>query len=257
MERIGFIGTGNIATAVVEGLLNAPGPALDIVLSPRNAQKAAALASRFATVQVAPDNQAVLDGCGTVFIALRPPVVGEALRPLRFRDNHEIVSLVPMPAAGLRPLVSPARALLRALPLPTCAERLQAVPYWPADADTALVRRLGEPLPIATEEELNVLWAATSAVAAYYTLLDTLSKWSVVHGVPEPIAAEFTASTFHAVSKLALRGSPDRFAALATEVATPGGLNEQVVYSLRACGTYTQLSAVLDAVLARIAPQQA
>jgi len=46
-DAIGFIGTGHIAAAVVEGLVTAPGPAPRICVSPRNAQKAAELAKRF------------------------------------------------------------------------------------------------------------------------------------------------------------------------------------------------------------------
>ncbi len=258
MDRIGFIGTGNIATAVVDGLLRPPEPALDITVSPRNAEKAAALAARFPTVHVARDNQAVLDESRTVFVALRPPIVADTLRQLRFRGDHQVVSLVPMPAAALQSLVSPAHMVVRALPLPTCAERLQAVPYWPADADDAdLLRRLGTPLPMATEAQLNALWAATASIASFYVLLETISQWSVDNGVPASTAAEFTASTFHAVSKLALSGGPDRFAALAADVATPGGLNEHVVSVLRASGAYAQLGRALDTVLARIAPKDA
>jgi len=47
-ETIGFLGTGRIASAVVEGLMRAAGPAaVPVVVSPRNAERAAALADRF------------------------------------------------------------------------------------------------------------------------------------------------------------------------------------------------------------------
>jgi pyrroline-5-carboxylate reductase len=38
--QLGFIGTGNITTALVEGLCTARVPGLHILLSPRNAAKA-------------------------------------------------------------------------------------------------------------------------------------------------------------------------------------------------------------------------
>ncbi|RLB67433.1 MAG: pyrroline-5-carboxylate reductase, partial [Deltaproteobacteria bacterium] len=36
-EQLGFIGTGNITTAMVEGLCTADSPPVTIVVSPRNA----------------------------------------------------------------------------------------------------------------------------------------------------------------------------------------------------------------------------
>ena len=254
-DAIGFIGIGNIASAVVEGLVTAPRPAPRILLSPRNRARSAALAQRFAAVAVAESNQAVLDGSRTVFLCVRPQAVGEALRPLQFHPRHTIVSLIPHPLSSLAPLVTPARRALRALLLPTCTQRLQAVPYWPETPDIQpLLERLGTPLPLREERELNVLWASTAIIAAFYTLLETVSEWSAGHGVEPGTATDYTASMAHALARVALSGGTDRFSRLATEAATPGGLNEQVVGGLRAGGAYVHVREALDAVLARISP---
>ena len=53
---LGFVGTGHITVAMVEGLCAAPLPVERIVVSPRNAANAARLARRFANVTVARDN---------------------------------------------------------------------------------------------------------------------------------------------------------------------------------------------------------
>jgi pyrroline-5-carboxylate reductase len=255
-DAIGFIGIGNIASAVIEGLVTAPGPAPRILLSPRNTARSAALAARFETVGVAGDNQSVLDGSRTLFLSVRPQAVVEALHPLRFDPEHTIVSLIPLPLSTLAPLVGPARRVLRALLLPTCIQRLQAVPYWPETSEVhSLLERLGTPLPLREERELNVLWASTAIIAAFYALLGTVSDWSAGHGVAPATASDYTASMAHALARVALSGGTERFARLAAEAATPGGLNEQVVGMLRAGGAYADLRDALDAVLARISPQ--
>jgi pyrroline-5-carboxylate reductase len=254
-DAIGFIGIGNIASAVVEGLVTAPGPEPRILLSPRNAARSAILAARFEMVGVAEDNQAVLDGSRTLFLSVRPQVAAEVLHPLRFDVGHTIVSLIPLPLSTLAPLVSPARRVLRALLLPTCTQRLQAVPYWPETPEVqTLLERLGTPLPLREERELNVLWASTAIIAAFYALLDTVSEWSAGHGVAPATAADYTASMAHTLARVALSGRTDRFARLAAEAATPGGLNEQVVGMLRAGGACADIREALDAVLARISP---
>ncbi len=57
----GFIGTGTITTALVTGLCTSPRPPEELWVSPRNAEKAARLASAFDSVRVAAGNQEVLD----------------------------------------------------------------------------------------------------------------------------------------------------------------------------------------------------
>jgi pyrroline-5-carboxylate reductase len=255
-DAIGFIGTGNIASAVIEGLVTAPGQAPRILVSPRNVAKSAALAERYETVSVAEYNQAVLDGSRTLFLSVRPQVAAEVLRPLQFDARQTVVSLIPLPLSTLAPLVSPAWRVVRALLLPTCTHRLQAVPYWPESSDVQiLLERLGPPLPLREERELNVLWASTAIIAAFYALLNSVSEWSAGRGAAPVTAADYTASMAHALARAALAGGPDRFARLAAEAATPGGLNEQVVGMLRAGGAYTHVREALDAALARISFQ--
>ncbi len=58
----------------------------------------------------------------------------------------------------------------------------------------------------------------------------------------------------HALARATLSGGADRFSRLATDAATPGGLNEQVARVLRAGGAYVHAREALDAVLARRAP---
>lgn len=251
--NLGFIGTGNIAAAVVEGLVTAAGPAPRISVSPRNAAKSAELSRRFATVTVAADNQAVIDDSRMVFLSVRPQAAAEVLKPLKFDPGLTIISLIPLPLEATVPLVAPATRIFRVLPLPPCARHMGAVPYWPHDEDVhGLLARLGQPMPLPAEHELSVLWAATAMIAPFYSLLETVSRWSAEQGVPPAAAADYTAAMFHALATVAQTGSPARFAHLATEAATPGGLNEQAVGMLRKGGAFRHVRKALDAILARI-----
>ena len=251
-DRIGFIGTGNIASALVEGFCSAP-DAQAIVLSPRNRAKSAALAARFRSVTVAADNQAVVDAADTVFISVRPPVVEAVLSPLRFRAEQQIVSLAATCSlAALEPLLAPANKIVRAVPLPPAARCLGAIPYWPAQPFAGpLLARLGKPLAVETEPQLHVLWAVTGLIAPFYALFESVAGWAAEKGVAPATAADYSGAMFHALTALCLEGDPDRFARLAEEAATPGGLNEQAVGLLRRGGAYDGFRNALDAVLKR------
>src|SRR5690349_13221878 len=116
---LGIIGTGTMASAVVEGLRSA-GDSSSILLSPRNAITASALAERFPGVAVSSSNQEVLDHSDTVLLAVRPQVAENVLSVLRFRPDQQILSIIAIfDLERLRALVSPARRIVRAVPLPS------------------------------------------------------------------------------------------------------------------------------------------
>ena len=69
-------------------------------------------------------------------------------------------------------------------------------------------------------------------------------------GVPEAEARGYVSATYGALAG-GLRGDAD-LDALASEVATPGGLNEQFERDLRDAGVYDGVERALAAVLARM-----
>ncbi len=251
---LGFIGTGNIASAVVTGLCAAPAPPGKVLVSPRGAEKALALAAAFPAVEVAPDNQAVVDGSATVVLALRPQDAKQALAPLRFRAEQRVISLLALtPIETARELVAPAGAIIRALPLPSCAERLGPIVVYPGEPwAMAFFAPIGTPLAAAEERELNVLWALTALIAPYFALIAAGAGWAANAGVAAPTAGTYLATMFHALSTLAVRAPDGDFEALTAEAMTPGGLNEQALKEIRAAGGFEAFLAALDAILARL-----
>lgn len=251
---LGFIGTGNIAAAVVSGLCASDRPPARVLLSPRNADKAAALAAAFAQVAVADDNQAVIDGSDTVVLAVRPQVAREVLAPLAFRAEQEVVSLLALtPLETAREMVAPARRVVRALPLPSCARRLGPVVVYPAEpAAMDLFARVGAVLAAGDEREFNVLWSLTALIAPYFALIAEGAGWAANAGVAPATAGTYLTAMFHALSVLAAEVRDGDFDPLIREAATPGGLNEQALGAIRAAGGYAAFLAALDSILARL-----
>jgi len=248
---IGVIGVGSIASALVEGLCS--GAACRILLSPRNEAKGRSLEARFPQARRAGSNQEVLDQCGTVFLTLRPGVAAEELRTLRFREDHCVLSCIPLiPLDDLAALAAPARRVAKVLPLPYVARRQGLVPFFPAGEEVAArLRPLGEPMPARDERSLHLLWAATGLIAPFYAMMETVRAWCAAGGADPEAARRYTASMFGCLANLAEpQGSPG-FAELAREAATPGGLNEMALRMLREGSTFPELGAALDAVLAR------
>jgi len=72
--KIGFIGTGKIAKAVVESICTSRLKDYLIYVSPRNESISRDLAGKYAVVNRENSNQDVIDKSEVIFIALRPPI---------------------------------------------------------------------------------------------------------------------------------------------------------------------------------------
>ena len=249
--RLGFIGTGSIASAVVEGFCTSGRPCR-ILLSPRNEQKGAALAGRFDQVQRAATNQEVLDRSEVVVLALRPGVAAETLKRLRFREDHTVLSFIALqPLQALAMAVRPARRAYKVLPLPYVAMHLGLVPFYPADEGVAAcLGLLGEPMPLGDERELHLLWAVTGLISAFYAQMEAIQAWCTAGGADPETCRRYTASMYASLAGMAAHQSGS-FAELAREAATPGGLNEMALSMIREGATFPDLKRALDAILAR------
>ena len=254
----GFVGTGAITRAMVEGL-SAAEPAPAIVVSPRGAEVSAELAARFANVRVAADNQAVVDDAALVVLATRPGDLRTVLTDLRFGADQVVVSVVAgVPVAELRTAVAPATEVARTIPLPSVAVRQGLVPVFPPQpAALAMFRELGDVVALDDETAFDSFSAASAFAATQLDLLATVEGWLVGRGVPAPDASAYVRELIRGLSD-ALGEEPDReLALLAGDHATPGGLNQQVREHVRGEGVHQIVLTALDDVARRIASPRA
>ena len=89
---IGFIGTGTIAGAMVEGLSGLLQPPA-ILVSPRSEAVSRRLAARYGNVRRV-DSNAAAAAAGIVVLGMRPAQLGEAIEGLSFGADQIVLSLV-------------------------------------------------------------------------------------------------------------------------------------------------------------------
>ena len=95
MHSLGILGVGELTEKVVMGLRRS-GFDGAILLSPRNAQRAEALAHTQGC-QVLPSNQAVVDQAELVMLGVRPAALAQIASEVRLRRGQRLLSL----AAGV------------------------------------------------------------------------------------------------------------------------------------------------------------
>jgi pyrroline-5-carboxylate reductase len=255
--QLGFIGTGEITASIVTGLRSF-GSASDIIqLSPRNPTIAAKLANRFKGICVASCNQEVLEHSDIIVIAVRPPAARSVLSELRFRPNHQVISLVSaLSLRSLSELVAPATKTTRAVPLPSSAKGLSPTAIFPPDRVAYDVfTALGTVFEVEREKEFDAMCATTASIASYLAFTERIASWLAEQGIRESKAREYIARLFLGVTTTAVGTAEGSFQSLVTNHATVGGINEQFLKHLVQHGLLTSVSEALDAILQRISAE--
>lgn len=255
--QLGFIGTGEITASIVTGLRSF-GTTPDIIyLSPRNSAVANKLADSFKGIRIASWNQEVLDRSDTIVIAVRPPVARSVLSELRFRPDHQVISVVAaLSLRSLSELVAPATRITRAVPLPSGAKGLSPTAiYPPGRVAYELFTAVGTVFEVESEKEFDAMSAATATLATYLAFVERIASWLMQQGVREAKAREYLGRVFLGVTTTAVDPAPRTFQSLAANHATAGGINEQFLKHMIEHGFLTSASEGLDAILHRISTE--
>ncbi len=252
--NVGFIGVGTITEAVVTGLCEAEVPGLSILLSPRNRERSRNLSERYAAVEVAADNQQVVDRTELVFLAVRPQEAGEVLEALSFRRDLKVVSFIAtISSAEIQRRVRPAGFLARVAPVPPAARRAGPIAMCPPDRALArFLDPIGTVIEVSDEAQLDAFFSASALMAPYFELLESVSAWLRAQGVDAAHADRYTGSLFRGIAKRSTQPKGEGFAGLVEEHATRAGINEQLRRELIAAGLYERIQAGLDLIQARM-----
>ncbi|HXE06594.1 MAG TPA: NAD(P)-binding domain-containing protein, partial [Acidobacteriaceae bacterium] len=223
---LGVIGVGSIASAMVSGLCRSGEPR-DVVLSPRNPKRAAALAAAYPGVRVAESNEAVARESSLVLLCLRPADAG-LLRGLPFRSDASVISVMAgISVRELGEIVGPVGSIARAIPLPSVAVGRGVTPVYPfIEPARSLFAQLGTAVDVADESSFNLFSASSATVAAHFAYLARISDWLAARGIAPLAARQYVAAMFGELAD-SLQGPDPDFRQLAKEHATPGGINEQ------------------------------
>ena len=112
--RVGFLGTGHIAAPMAR-LIAGAGHA--VTVSERSVSTSTELAQAGLGIQVA-ENQAVLDQSDVVFICLRPAVWEKVASGLKWRAEHQVISVMAgVTLARIVDICAPASHVSATLPL--------------------------------------------------------------------------------------------------------------------------------------------
>ncbi|MCG7311276.1 NAD(P)-binding domain-containing protein [Brachybacterium sp. ACRRE] len=255
IETLGVIGVGEIAEAIVEGLLTieeGPLATMPVVLSPRSASRSSALAARSSRVRVASTNQEVADASSALLLTLPAASVDEALTALRIpRDALVISAVAGISIAALRERIGEGPTIVRTIPMPAVRRRAGSTPLHPDDPRArTLFDGLGGVVLPPDEDAFSAFSVVSSSVSTHVEYLATLAAWLGERGVPAHDAESLIRGIYLGVAG-ALADADTSLPALRRAHETPGGLNEQLRETWLDSRNTASLHAALDALLER------
>jgi pyrroline-5-carboxylate reductase len=252
--RLGFIGTGKIASSVITGICTSKISFQKILISRRNKNISKKLKKRFRKVYIAKNNQEIVDKCNWIFLAVTPKVGNKILPKLKFRTNQKVISFIAtISLAQLKKMLGERIKIVRAIPLPPISLKKGPVPISPPNKQVKVFfDKIGTTVEIKNEKLSKNFWATSAMMAPFYEILKVLSDWLVNKGIKRNKAQRYITSLFVALSVDSVNNSVKHLKHLVADSQTPGGLNEQAVRELRRAKFYKNLEKSLNNVLKRL-----
>jgi len=252
--KLGFIGTGKIASSVIIGICNSNIKFKKIIISPRNKKIANNLKNNFSKISISRDNQEVINNSNWVFLAVTPTVGKKIIKNLKFKNNQTIISFIStITLPELKKMINVKADIVRAIPLPPISLKKGPVPICPPNKKVKnFFDKIGSTIEIKNEKLSINFWSISGMMASYYDMLRVKSDWLVKKGIKRHDAQKYITSLFLALSEDAVVNSKQNLKNLVKESQTPKGLNEQGVKELTRSGFYNSLEKTLNSIHKRL-----
>ncbi len=251
--RLGFIGTGQITKAVVNGILNSELKYSKIYISKRNYKISRYLKKKSRKIIILNDNQKIISKSDWIFLAITPEVGKKIIKNFKFKKKQIIVSFIStLKMKDLKKIINIKTNIVRAIPLPPISLKKGPVPIFPPNKKVKnFFNYLGDSIEVKNENLSLNFWTTSAMMAPFYQILQTLSEWLIKKGIKKEIAHKYVTSLFVALSEDAFKKSFD-LKKLVKESQTPKGLNEQSVKELKKLNFFNSLNKAAETILKRL-----
>lgn len=238
MDTIGFIGGGNMAEALIKGIINAN------VYKPENIfasdirpERLSFLAKEYG-VQTLDENLTLAAKVDILLLCVKPQNMTEALQSIKDAIKEE--TLVISIAAGIKTANIAAelgdRPIVRVMPNTPALIGEGASALFANDKAMPMLEKakrifsaVGKAVTVDQEDLIDAVTAVSGSGPAYYFLLmEEMIKAAVELGLPEPVAKDLVLQTAKGAGLLAVQADKtgEAPAELRKKVTSPGGTTE-------------------------------
>lgn len=242
-RKIGFIGTGNMAQAVIRGMLeNKVVKGSQIYASNRSGGKLHKLADLYGITACA-SNEEVIDSSEIIILAMKPQDMLQAIEPIAraFTENQIVISL----AAGVRMDTLekhlPQCRLVRLMPNTPSLIGRGMIGYLLQEPDESLASLtedlfapLGKVIAVDDEDQFEAFMVSCSSGTGFvFEMMMYWQDWIIEHGFSPEEAQQMTIETFLGAASLAAQSKTLKFEELQARVTSKKGVTAAGLESMR------------------------
>lgn len=244
-KKISFIGGGNMAQALISGLVSCGiQPNLITVADPSSDVREQLTAQGLNTVDPMTDAKAAVIDADIIVLAVKPQVMKAVVGAFaEVLDNQLIISV----AAGLSTEILSAmlngyRHIVRAMPNTPAMIQMGATGLYGADnisaaqkeLATAVMEASGLVMWVADETHMHAVTAVSGSAPAYmFYFIESMVDGAVALGLDKEQASALAMQTMLGAAKMAL-GSDDAPSELRRKVTSPNGTTQAAIESMQA-----------------------
>jgi pyrroline-5-carboxylate reductase len=260
VQKIGFIGGGNMAEALIKGLLHGAYPVERILVSEPSDSRREHLAEAYGVCST-PENIELMQQCEIIVLAVKPQIFDEVLSGVAsaYREDKLIVSILAgVSCQAIEHHFDGSARVVRVMPntpalvgegaSAICAGRFAS------HEDLMLVRHLLETVgqvQMIDERQMDAATGLSGSGPAYvYTIIEALADGGVREGLRRDIAHALAVQTVVGAA-LMVRETGEHPAILRDRVCSPGGTAITGVSTLENKGLRTTLMEAVSAAAKR------
>jgi pyrroline-5-carboxylate reductase len=233
-EKIGFIGAGNMANALIKGLIDSGEcKAEQITASDTDSKKLGQMESKYG-ISTTPSNTEVFQNCGIVLLCVKPQVIRSVLEEIRdeINNKHLIISIAAgIPIRMIQDIVNNPVPIIRVMPnMP--AQIQQGISALskneiasPAHLEMALKIFNASGKSVVVEENmLDAVTALSGSGPGYvFRIMECFVEAGENLGFDRETALALVIQTFIGATQLASKESEKTLTQLVQMIAVPGG----------------------------------
>lgn len=252
--KIGFIGCGNMATAMIKGILDSKNVSAEDIIASAKTDKTREKIQKELKIAVAAHNWEVVDFADVVFLAVKPQYYEEVIAEIKgdIRENQIIVTIAPgKTLAWLAEKMGANVKIIRTMPntpamvkegmMGMCKNDLVT------DEELQQVKTICESFgkaEVVPESLIDVVVGVSGSSPAYvFMFIEAMADAAVADGMPRAQAYKFAAQSVLGSAKMVLETGKHP-GELKDMVCSPGGTTIEAVRILEEKG---MRSAVIEA----------
>lgn len=255
---IGFIGTGNMAGAIVKGIVDSKSISANrIMLFNKTPEKAKKLARQYGAT-TAQSVEELAQKCSVVVLSVKPNVIESVAKKIKeITDDKKplIISIAAGKTLGfLSSLFGSESRIIRVMPNINAVVTESISAFCPnenateQDIDFAKMfcSSFGRAVEI-SENQFSIFSAVGGCSPAFvYMFIDSLARAAVKNGMSKTLALEVAAQAVLGSAKMVLQSSEHPWQ-LVDKVCSPGGTTIEGVAALEKAGFQAAITAAVDA----------